>query len=75
MTISIQEAVRDGMVIQHDAPRDEEHWYHIQHMGAWYYVLACCRTCATRGLHAWTNAFGEVKTHTSPPWLVKADDG
>lgn len=57
--------------IAHDAPPDQEHWYRIQNMHVWYLILACCRSCATRKLHAWVDEFGEVKTQTSPPWLVK----
>lgn len=74
MTISIQEAIRHGVVIEHNDPADEEHWYHIQHFGKWYYILSCCRRCAAKNLHGWVTEFGTVKTLTSPPWLVLASE-
>lgn len=59
---------------------DELHWYRMQTWGTWYAVQACCRSCATRRLHAWTfqenqglvdvSLLGKIKTVETPKWIV-----
>lgn len=48
---------------------DEDRWYRIQTWGAWYAIRACCRSCATRKLHAWVDESG-VRTVEMPDWLM-----
>jgi hypothetical protein len=58
---------------------DEQRWYKIQTFDKWYAIKACCRSCATRKLHAWTyqNAWegklGTVKTKEYPSWLISLE--
>jgi len=37
---------------------DRQQWYRMQHNHIWYRVLACCRPCATRHLHAMVYGYG-----------------
>lgn len=70
--VSIGEAIMGDKVIQYSAPPDEERWYQMQR-GQWFYVLACCRPCATRKLNDWVGEFG-LTTRAYPPWLFRAED-
>lgn len=59
-------------LVMPDDPIDTERWYRIQHHHRWYDILACCRSCATRKLHAWTNKYG-ISTRACPKWLKPLD--
>lgn len=70
----LKRAIQYSQVIEPDSNQTEvEVWYRIQANHKWYYVLSCCRSCATRNL---LNAisFGDFSKLDPSLWLVPASE-